>query len=357
MSYQNMPSVAQHLPTKDTLENDHGTNLEIYQCSGCGLVQLSIEPVSYYKEVIRAVGYSPEMKEFRTKQFGKFVQTYSLAGKKVLEIGSGKGEYLSLMKEAGTDTYGIEFGEDSVKTSLECNLKVSKGFIDSTDYSIAGGPFDAFFIISFFEHVPDPNTLLQGIAHNLTKDGVGIVEVPNFDMMIRENLFSEFMRDHLFYFTQETLRTTLEINGFEVLEIKEVWHDYILSATVKKREKINLSAFENGREQMKKSIEKFLSKHTTVAVWGAGHQAFAVMSMMNMAGKIKYVVDSAPFKQGKFTPATHIPIVSPDTLKNEPVEAIIIMAGSYSNEIKKIILRDYQSTMEIVILTESGLSI
>ncbi len=352
-----MPSVAQYLPDEKSLTNDSGVDLDIYQCPACGLVQLDIEPVPYYKEVIRAVGYSPEMKEFRTKQFGDFAKKYSLTGKKVIEIGSGKGEYLSLMKEAGADAHGIEYGDESVKTSLKNNLTVTKGFVGSKDFKIKGGPFDAFFIISFFEHVPEPGTLLQGIAHNLTEGGVGIVEVPNFDMMLRKNLFSEFMRDHLFYFTKQTLRTTLEINGFEVLDIAEIWHDYILSATVKKRVPLNPSPFTKSRALLQTQISEFIEKFPSVAIWGAGHQAFAIMSIMNLAGKIKYVVDSAPFKQGKLTPATHIPIVAPDALKNNPVGAIIIMAGSYSNEIKKILLKDYGNAMRVAVLTESGLEV
>ncbi len=71
LRYKNMPKVAQFLPDKKSLKNNRGVDLEIYQCSSCGLVQLNRKPVPYYKEVIRAVGVSPEMKEFRFKQFSE----------------------------------------------------------------------------------------------------------------------------------------------------------------------------------------------------------------------------------------------------------------------------------------------
>jgi len=86
LRYENMPKAAQFLPDAESLESDKGVNLEVCQCSGCGLVQLSNEPVHYYKEVVRAVAFSEEMKEFRRKQFSSFVQKYSLKGKKILRL-------------------------------------------------------------------------------------------------------------------------------------------------------------------------------------------------------------------------------------------------------------------------------
>ena len=92
-----------------------------------------------------------------------------------------------------------------------------------------------------------------------------------------------------------------------------------------------------------------------VAVWGAGHQALAIISLMNLSDKIKYVVDSAPFKQNKFTPATHIPIVSPEQLITEPVDAIIVMAASYSSEVVKIIQQNFDRNINVSILKDFGL--
>ena len=115
LTYKNMPKSAQNFPDESSVKYDSGVDLEICQCTGCELVQLSNEPVSYYREVIRATAFSQEMKEFRLKQFDEFVKKYSLEGKKVLEAGCGKGEYLSLMNEFNIDGYGIEYAEDSVK--------------------------------------------------------------------------------------------------------------------------------------------------------------------------------------------------------------------------------------------------
>ncbi len=347
--------VAQNLPDEQSLKEDKGIDLTICQCSGCGLVQLNSEPVPYYKDVIRAAAFSPEMKDFRIKQFRDFVRTHVLVGKKILEAGCGKGEYLSLMKEVGVDAYGLEHAGDAVDHCVKNGLKVSKGFVDDSNQTLEHAPFDAFFTLNFLEHLPDPNAYLRGIYNNLTDDGVGIVEVPNFDMMVRNSLFSEFVRDHLFYFTKESLNTALQINGFEVISCDEIWHDYIISAVVRKSKKTDLSSFSNQQKKIKNEIDGYIGQFGNVAIWGAGHQAFAIMSLMDLGGRIKYVVDSAPFKQGKYTPATHIPIVAPDMLQTDPVDAIIVMAGSYSDEVAKIIRKQFSSDIVIAILRDFGL--
>ena len=352
-----MPKVAQFLPDAKSLKNDKGVGLEVCQCSGCGLVQLNNAPVPYYKDVIRASAISDEMKNFRIKQFGNFVQRFSLKGKKVIEIGCGQGEYLSIMQQSGVDAYGLEHSAEFVAQCVRNGLKVSRGFIENSDYKLNDAPFGAFFILNFLEHLPDPNSTLRGIYNNLEDGAVGLVEVPNFDMVLRKNLFSEFIGDHLFYFTKETLSIALRLNGFEIIECNEVRHDYIISVIVEKREKLDISHFYKHQAELKNEIEKYIRrfKNKKVAIWGAGHQALAIISLINLAGKIKYVIDSAPFKQGRYTPATHIPIVSPDALNSDPVDAVIVIAGSYSDEVAKIIRQKFDKNIKVSILMDYGL--
>ena len=375
LRYENMPKAAQFLPDAESLESDKGVDLEVCQCSGCGLVQLNNDPVPYYKEVIRAAAFSEEMKDFRIKQFGNFIQKFSLKEKKVIEIGCGRGEYLSLMRQFGAEAYGLEQAEESVVQCVKNGLKVSKGFVESSAYKLDHAPFDAFYILNFLEHLPDPNSTIRGIYNNLSDDAVGLVEVPNFDMILRNNLFSEFICDHLFYFTRETLSTTLRLNGFEIIDCNEVWYDYIISAIVhpmkssvagmakplfhgvKKRERLDISHFYKYQAQLKNEIEEYIRpfKDKKVAIWGAGHQALTIISLINLADKIKYVVDSAVFKQGKYTPATHIPIVSPDALDSDPIDAVIVMAASYSDEITGIIRQKFDRNINVSILRDFGL--
>jgi len=359
LRYENMPKVAQFLPAEKDLKSDRGVDLEIYQCSGCGLIQLNSDPVPYYRQVIRATAVSDEMNEFRTKQFGDFAQRFSLNGKRVIEIGCGRGEFLSILRKVGMDAYGLEDSEEAVRWCVGEGLKVSRGYVENEILRINGGPFDAFCMLNFLEHLPEPNSVLGGIYNNISENAVGLVEVPNFDMILRKNLFSEFATDHLLYFTKDTLSTVLRLNGFEVIECSEIWHEYILSAVVIKRQRLEMYNFSRHHVHLQNELKDYIEQFHAgkVAVWGAGHQALAILSMTNLSGKIRYVIDSAVFKQGKYTPATHIPIVSPETLVLDPVDTVIVMAASYSNEVVKIIKEKFGQKIKLAVLRDYGLEI
>jgi len=352
LNYKNMPKSAQFLPNADELSLDKGQEIEVYQCSACGLVQLNNDPVFYYKEVIRASALSEEMRTFRKSQFKQWSNAYALQGKSIIEIGCGAGEYLSMSPESEYKVFGLEYGNTSISECINQGFNVEKGFIDDKNKRLRNAPFDGFIMLNFLEHLPDPNSMLQGICNNLTDDAIGLVEVPNFDMILKQNLFSEFISDHLLYFTRDTFVSILNINGFDVLECNEVWHNYSISAVIRKRRKTDLSNFHRTQEELTKNIERVIAQfpESSVAIWGAGHQALTIMALAGLKGKIKYVIDSAVFKQNKFTPATHIPIVSPNAIKENPVKAVIVIAGSYTNEVVEQVygLSDNELTVYVI---------
>ena len=230
LTQNNMPKQAQYFPSKEFLEKDFGVNLKICCCENCNLVQLDTVPVNYYREVVRSSTFSSEMNLFRINQFGKFISKYELQDKNIIEVGCGKGEYLSILTKFCPNTFGLEFSKDAVDRCTRSSLKVNKGFIENEFYKIENAPFDAFFIMSYLEHIPNLNKFLKGLKSNLKPEAIGLIEVPNFDMILQERIFSEFITDHLFYFTENTLKRTLEYNGFDVIYCEPIWHNYILSA-------------------------------------------------------------------------------------------------------------------------------
>jgi hypothetical protein len=128
---------------------------------------------------------------------------------------------------------------------------------------------------------------------------------------------------------------------------------------VKKRAKTDLSFFQQHQQELKSALHQFIDQfpEKTVAIWGAGHQALAVMSLTALGDKIKYVVDSAPFKQNKLTPATHILIVSPEYLIIAPPKAVIVMAASYSTEVVSIMLQQFPNIQSVAVMEDNQLTI
>ncbi len=351
LSYSDMPGMAQNFPDETELERDHGVDLDLYQCPYCGMIQIVDEPVPYYKDVIRASAVSDEMKVYRRTYFKDFVDKYHLQGKKVIEIGSGKGEFLSLMNEAGVEGYGVEHCQENVEACTEKGLNVQQGYMDCVGTLLENVPFEGFFIMNFLEHAPNPNDFLKAIYENLAEGAIGLVEVPNTDFILENLMFSEFITDHLLYFTENTLRILLEKNGFEVLECNVVWHNYCLAAIVRKKKILKLGQFYERQDKITKEIQSFVNRYDRVAVWGAGHQALAVIALTGIKDQIRFVVDSASFKQNRYTPGTHLKIVAPEQIKKEKIDAVLVMAASYSDEVAQIIADQYPD-VKIAILRE-----
>ena len=355
LCYAGMPALSQHLPESP---EPGGIELRVTECPACGLVQLDNAPVPYYREVIRAAAYSPEMGEFRKKQFSDWVAKYGLSGGRILEPGCGRGEYLKLLREAApVEVCGTEYGAAAAESARAEGLEVERIFFEHGDERVAKAPCDGFFTFNYLEHLPDPAAFLRGIRGNLAEGAYGIVEVPDFGMMLGKSMFSEFTIDHLAYYTTETLRKMLEINGFEVCDCRSVWHGYIISAEVRKRRPTDFSGFDAASARLFGEIAAFCgsSAPEELAVWGAGHQAFALLAASNLAKRFSCIIDSADFKQGRYAPASALPIVAPAELDAGKIGKVLIMAGSYSDEIAASIRRKYGRRHTLALVREDHL--
>ena len=223
---KNAPNSAQNFLKKN--KKNKNINLVIKECESCGVVQTINKPVSYYKNVIRAAGFSSTMKKFRIGQFKKIKQKYNLTNKRILEIGSGSGDYLSILSKVFEKVYGTENSKKNYNICRKKKLKIFNFFFSGNKFKITNFKFDAFFLFSYLEHIPNINIFLNSLNKNLNKKAIGIIEVPNFEMIISKKLYSEFISDHIFYFTRKTLKRMLEINGFKVLTMKKIWNEKVL---------------------------------------------------------------------------------------------------------------------------------
>ena len=124
-----MPKAAQYFPEKKDFLEDKGIDLNIYQCSSCGLVQLNINPVDYFKEVITAASISKDAKISRLKQMKNFVSRFNLKGKKVIEIGSASGSMLDILEESGLKATGLESSLKSVETGKSFGRNMINGYL------------------------------------------------------------------------------------------------------------------------------------------------------------------------------------------------------------------------------------
>jgi hypothetical protein len=332
--FDDMPKASQLLPSKPSDMAAKGECLSIFQCRYCGTVQLANDPVPYWSHPIRSTHISAEMQDLRARQFKLFSAWHALKGKKVIEIGCSNGDYLELLKNADMLPDGME---------------AITGMFPSPSYS-------AFFMFNYLEHLTDPEYELRRISDHLEPGAVGLIEVPNFEEAIHIGQFSEFCRDHLIYFTRRTIHNLLERCGFDVIDSRVEFHDYILSVTVQKKKAQSFMVFEVMREKLKRDISKWVDREGGVAIWGAGHQALMICALYNLHASVDYVIDSCKAKQGKITPASGIRIVAPEHLEKEPVGSVLIIAGGYSDEIARL-MKEKHPNISLAIIRGISLEI
>ena len=350
-----MPKAAQYYPDENEFAEDKGVSLDIYQCSFCGLIQLSMKPVNYFKEVITAATLSGKSRQSRLQQIQKLVNAFGLKGKKVLDVGSGKGELLDVLIEAGLEATGIEASPSSVEIGRIAGRNIINGYIGDIT-TLNCGPYDAFVCLNYLEHLPKPGEIIRNIYNNTTSGAVGFVTVPNVEYLLRTKCFYEFVADHLSYFTSKTLTHAFEINGFDVLECSLINEENDIAVTVKKKAKLDISEQYSEVDALIRDMQNIIANYTNqnkkVAVWGAGHRTLALLALSRLHN-IEYIVDSAKFKHGKYSPVMHSRIVSPEHLKENKVDLVIVMVpGLYPSEVFKT-MKEMDIGVEVAALRDN----
>lgn len=268
-----------------------------------------------------------------------------------------KEDMLDILKEAGAKPIGIEASLKSAKIGKSAGRNIINCYIGDME-NIRGNPFDAFVSFNYLEHLPEPGAIIKNIYNNLTAKGIGFVIVPNLEYLIKIKCFYEFVADHLSYFTKKTLTYAFEKNGFDVLECYTINDENDIAVIVKKKEPLEISKKFNEVEKLIKNLKKIVASYKKenkkIAVWGAGHRTLALLALSKL-NDIEYVVDSAKFKQGRYTPILHLKIVPPIHLLQESVDLVIVMVpGLYPDEVLKTI-KKMEVASDVILLRDNKL--
>ena len=345
-SLTNAPFGAQTLLKKEELSNDKGINLSLKRCPNCGLVQFDCEPVPYYKSVIRAVGISDTMQKLRKADFDLLINQYGMSNKKWFECGCGDGSFIDVLKDYPVSVCGSEYNFNNTNVKKTNKENIFDFFPENIDDTIPRGPFDVFLSFNFLEHQINPLTMLRCLYNNLNEDGLGLITVPSFEYIYSEGYYYEFVRDHIAYYDLASLTNLCSLAGFDVIH-----HDYIgikdtLRVIVKKGngakiisdfDKYNGDIFYKNYQTVNKNVQNLINalkkENKTLAVWGASHQSFTLLSTTSLADYVSYIIDSSPFKQGLYSPVSHLPIVAKEHYIKHPVDCVLIAAPGYIKEI------------------------
>lgn len=331
----NLPLGVQFFPAKEELTSDKPVVLNIYRCDACGFVQAFGNQVVYESEHSAATSISPAMMEHKYSQAENFLTKYNLKGKNILEAGCGDGHFLKMLKDAGAgNVIGVEPSVKSKESSEYKNeVTIHSDYITKKNI-LKEGPFDAFATFHVMEHIPDIHDFIAGIDANLKEGAIGFVEVPSSELIEDELRFYDIINDHLNYFTLRTMKLAFEMHNFEILDSYRDWNGEHNVVIVKKLKKYDFEIIEKAKTETINNLTSVLNKYSDkkVAIWGASMHSLTLLSQFHTE-KIAYVIDSAKYKQDRFTPVSHYSIFSPTILSIQPVDCIIIIAPRFVNEI------------------------
>ena len=212
----------------------------ISKCNTCGLVFLNPMPnekeladfypqESYYsynisykrrnsvKNLISSMlflGYEPKDNKLLTKMGnGK--------GKKMLDVGCGNGWFIYQWKNRGWDVYGVEPGLNGAKTGRKAGLNIHHGDLLSAKFESES--FEYIRLNHSFEHIHNPDEILQEIHRILKPEGTLFIGVPNINSF-NGKLFKQYWYYlgapfHTYSYSDKTLPVFLEKQGFKVKKI------------------------------------------------------------------------------------------------------------------------------------------
>ncbi len=203
--------------------------LEILQCSNCGLVFLSsfghinngfYESSAMHEENDSIESWLNETAWDDERRFNYLRRV--LENKYVLDFGCGNGGFMLRAKEIASLIEGVE-----IETRLEEHFQKNGLCVYKTIDEI-NREYDIITAFHVLEHIKDPIELLKKLASKLKGNGQIIIEVPNADdallSLYKSKAFSEFTywSCHLFLFNNETLKLLIKKAGLRVQYIKQI---------------------------------------------------------------------------------------------------------------------------------------
>jgi lipopolysaccharide/colanic/teichoic acid biosynthesis glycosyltransferase/SAM-dependent methyltransferase len=162
----------------------------------------------------------------RARERVNLVRDFTTSGPgRVFEIGCSTGELLQLFADSGWEACGVDLSEAAVSICREShpgvNVAVGTGPSDLPD-----GPHDPFDLVMAFhvvEHIADLSELAASIGQYCRKGGILFVCVPNWGSWCRRAMgdqWPDLMREHLHYFTRDSMDRWLRDSGFELIHLE-----------------------------------------------------------------------------------------------------------------------------------------
>ena len=343
--------------------------LHVYVCQNCYLAQLEeyVSREDIFTEYAYFSSYSDSWlahaRQYTDLMIDRFgVGTDSL----VVELASNDGYLLQYFVEKQVPVVGIEPARNVAQVAIDKGIPTLIEFFGedmAKRLASEGKQADLVLGNNVLAQVPDVNDFVQGMKVLLKPHGVITIEFPYLVRLMEENQFDTIYHEHFSYFSLISAEKVFSAHGLTLFDVEELpTHGgslriyarhtgdeaYVVTERLErlrgKEEAAGLtkmetySAFSEQVKETKRELLAFLIKAKgegkSIAGYGAPGKG---NTMLNYCGIrtdfLDYTVDRNPYKHGRFTPGTHIPIFPPEKIRETRPDYLLILPWNLKKEI------------------------
>ena len=340
-----------------------------FLCKNCFLVQLEeLEtPENIFSEYAYFSSFSTSWLKHAKNYVDMIIPRLLLdENSLVIEIASNDGYLLQNFTDKNIDVMGIEPAQNVAKVAIEKNIPTITKFFNSQlsrDLVNNGKTADLIIGNNVFAHVPCLNDFIDGLKILLNPNGVITLEFPHLLQLMQHNQFDTIYHEHFSYFSLLTVQKIFDNHNLKIFDVDEIsTHGGSLRLYVTHKDNNQIIISKNILSILEKeknfgldkisTYDKF-SKHIykinfdlqnfiktvkneskSIICYGAPAKGNTLLNYCNISSdQIDYTVDKNPHKQNLFLPGTHIPIYSPEKIKETKPDYVLILPWNLKDEI------------------------
>jgi SAM-dependent methyltransferase len=338
-------------------------------CERCWLVQLEsyVDPEAIFTEYAYFSSFSDSWVRHAREYAEMAVDRLGLgAGSLVVELASNDGYLLQHFVARGVPVLGVEPAVNVAAAAAERSVPTLTRFFGlelARELAAEGRQADLVVANNVLAQVPDLNDFVAGIQLLLKPGGVVTVEFPHLVRLMEGNQFDTIYHEHFSYFSLRTAQRIFARHGLLLFDVEELpTHGGSLriygrraaeAGAPTSQRVLELAAREAaaGMETLdpylgfgervaetKRRLLEFLIRARREGAHVAGYGAPGKgNTLLNYCGirtdLVDYTVDRNPYKHGRFTPGTRIPIHPPERLAETRPDYILILPWNLKDEI------------------------
>ena len=338
-------------------------DLALRYCDACAhLFNAAFDPrlTEYTPAYDNSLHYSPRFNEYAEELAAELVTRYALRGKRIVEIGCGKGDFLRMLCTRG-DNWGFGFDRSfephRAEDGTHERVLFFQEFYDEAHARRCRPDFLCCRHVP--EHLEQPIDFLAGVRSTLgdRRESAFYCEVPNALFTLKDMGIWDLIYEHCGYFTLHSLSAAFTGAGFDVVAGDESFGGQFIWVVARPGTGHAAAPLPAGHapahlrryadtfaDQYRARVRAWRERLACMAqegrravVWGGGSKGVTFLNVLREHHDIRYVVDLSPHKQGRYVAGTGQQVVSPDFLRSYGATDVIVMNPLYVDEISRMV--------------------